>query len=82
MLSMEDLKRELKNLDGILAKLCVLCGKFLMILQPERKSFFKLQAVICFSFGFVNIDGKKVSRFLNKLLKFGLMLTNRSMSKL
>ena len=57
MLSMEDLKREQNNLDGILAILCVLCGKFFMILQPEEKILFKLQAVICFLFGFVSIDG-------------------------
>ena len=57
MLSMEDLKREQKNLDGILAILCVLCGKFFMIFQPEGKVLFKLHAVICFLFGFVSIDG-------------------------
>ena len=47
MLSMEVLKREQKNLDGILTILCVLCGKFFMILLPEGKILFKLQAVIC-----------------------------------
>ena len=57
MLSMEELKREQKNLNGILAILCVPCGKFFMILQPEGKILFKLQAVICFPFGFVGIDG-------------------------
>ena len=82
MLSMEDLKREQKSLDGILAILCVLCVKFFMILQPEGKILFKLQAVICIPFSFVNIDGLKISRLLNKLWKFGLMSTNRSMSKL
>ena len=62
MLSMEVLKMEQKNLDGILVMLCVLCGKFLMILQPEGKILFKLQAVICFPFVFVSIDGWKISR--------------------
>ena len=57
MLSIEDLKRDQKNLDGILAIFCVLCGKFFMILQPERKSLFKLQAMICLPFSFVSIDG-------------------------
>ena len=67
MLSMEVLKREQKNLDGILAILCVLCDNFFMILLPEGKFLFKLQAVICFPFGFVSIDGQKISRLLNKL---------------
>ena len=82
MLSMEDLKREQKNPDGILAILCVLCGKFFMILQPEGKILFKLQVVIYISFDFVSIDGQKRSRLLNKLWKFGLISTNRPMSKL
>ena len=67
MLSMEDLKREQKNMDKILAILCVLCGKLFMILQLEGKILFKLQAVIYFPFGFVSIDGWKISRLLNKL---------------
>ena len=57
LLFMEDLKREQTNLDGSLAILCVLCGKFFVILQPEEKILFKLQAVICFRFDFVSIDG-------------------------
>ena len=56
MLSMEVLKREQKNLDGILAILCVLCGESFMILLPEETILFKLQAVICFPFDFVSID--------------------------
>ena len=57
MLSMEVLKWAQKNLDGILAILCDLCGKFFMILQPEGKILFKSQAMICIPFGFVSIDG-------------------------
>ena len=56
MLSMEDLEREQKNLHEILAVLCVLCGKFFMIHQPEGKILFKLQAVICIPFGFVSVS--------------------------
>ena len=82
MLFMEDLKRKQKNLDGLLAVLGVLCGKFFMILQPEGRILFKLQAVICIPFGFVSIDGQKISRLLNKLWKFGLMPTNWPRSRL
>ena len=57
MLSMEDLERDQKNLDEILAILCVLCGKFFMILQPEGKILFKLQAKIYFPFSLVTVDG-------------------------
>ena len=57
MLSMKNLKREQKNLNGILAILCVLCGKFFMLLQPKGKILFKLQAVICIPFSFGSIDG-------------------------
>ena len=57
MLFMEDLKREQKNLDGILAILCVVYGKYFVLLLPEGRILFKLQAVICFPFGFVSIDG-------------------------
>ena len=56
---MEDLKKEQKNVDGILAILCVLYGKFFMILQPEGKILFKVQAVICFLFDFVSIEGRR-----------------------
>ena len=46
-----------RNLDEILAILCVFRGEFFIILLPEVKILFKLQAVICFPFGFISIDG-------------------------
>ena len=57
MLSTEDLKRAQKNLEGILAILCVLYDKFFIILLPGKKILFKLQAVICSPLDFVCIDG-------------------------
>ena len=50
-------KKVAKESGWNLGILCVLCGKFLIILLPEGKILFKLQAVICFPFDFISIDG-------------------------
>ena len=52
MMSMEDLKREQKNLDGILAILCILCGNFFMILPVRMKDFIQITGSDLYLFRF------------------------------
>jgi len=71
-------KLEQENLDGKLPTYYVHCGKFFMMCQPERTISFGLHALTFFHISLANTAGKKTSKWLNELERFGLTLINMS----